>query len=441
MAEIDLNPVPELAAAFAVTTIDNSEGSVGGIYRTAGALSAAKGRVATNGFPTVFPLPGNKILLSEIDPNEPKPLKLITQESAAKWTAEDNAVPDLSELRSLAVVGENTLGIDGARHEVVKFDTSASPWKIAKTCVYAPVAAGATAFGQLLGICGKHVVAVFNEIKDPGTHGASWSPAQLVVLNPDDLTPLSGTLNGFDAKSIPLGQNVTAIDILTIKGSPDTYEIYVAAAGGRQGTPKGNGQNSRLDVVCLSIDDKGAFKAASKTLLTGEDEGSNDVQSVAVSPSGALFLLLAKVQGFDEETHKSRVTWELFSTSTGLLKNLDKAPTSILGVPVQRNIYEFEEGFLWDLIYNSEKDELWMGHGNDIYIYRLHDRDPWGDPDAFSQEDMNKDPFGNLHSFCVTVECQNGAKLVKDMAKTVKTPAVRVSSIREAIKHLHHKKA
>ncbi|MDR2405654.1 MAG: hypothetical protein LBE27_04725 [Deltaproteobacteria bacterium] len=437
--DYDLNVVPELVAAFTVTTIDNKEGSVGGIYRTVGALSAVKNKIVTNGYPTVFPLPGNKLLLTEANSPEPIPFKLITPESGAKWTTEDNPVDDLTELRSVAVIGDNVIGITASKHKVVKFDSSATPWKVAKTCIYEPVVSGATAVGQLLGIAGKYLIAAFNEIVGHGTPDSKYSEGQLVIFNPDDLTPISGTVNGQPAKSIPVGKNATALDIFKPNGA-NSYDIFVACAGGKQGTPKGNGQDSRLDYVSLEIDEKGAFKATSKTLLTGVDENSNDIQSVAICPvTGAAFLLFAKIHSFDEETKKSRATWELHSTSVGILKLLDKAPISILGIPVQRNIYDFEEGFLWDLLYNSKKKELWMGHGNDIYIFRLTDRDPWGDPDAFTQEEMNKDPFGNLHSFCVPVESQDGI-LVKDLAGQ-KSAVARTSSIREALKHVHLKDA
>jgi hypothetical protein len=435
----ELNLVPELVAAFTVTTIDNKEGSVGGIYRTVGALSAVKNKIPTNGYPTVFPLPGNKLLLTETNSPEPIPFKLITAESGAKWSTEENPVENLSELRSVAVLGENVIGISATKHEVVKFDTSATPWKIGKTCVYTPVESGATPVGQLLGIAGKYIVACFNELKDHGTPNSSYSPGQLVILNPDDLTPIAGTLNGKDAKTIPVGANATAMDIFIPNGA-DSYDIFVTCAGGKQGSAIGNGTNSKLDYINITIDDKGSFTATSRTLLTGIDEKHNDIQSVAICPeTGSAFILCAKIHSIDEETNKSRTTWELFSTSVGVLKLLNSAPFNILGIPVQRNIYDYEEGFLWDLVYNSKKRELWMGHGNDIYIYRLTDRDPWGDPDAFTQEEMNKDPFGNLHSFCVPVESQDGV-LVKELAGH-KSAISRTSSLREALKHVHHKES
>ncbi|MDR2340065.1 MAG: hypothetical protein LBF40_08035 [Deltaproteobacteria bacterium] len=432
----DLNTVPELAAAFAVTTIDNKEGSVGGIYRTVGALSAAKSKVATNGQPTIFPLAGSKLLLSEFDPDEPKPYKLITPESGAKWSAEENPIADLGDLRSVLVLGDSVLGIDAQKHELVKFDSSATPWKIVKTCVYQPVASGATAYGQLLGVLGKHVVAGFNEILKPGTPETAFAPSQLVIVDPEAMAPLSGTLNGAPATTIPVGANATALDVFKAKDS-DVYDIFVATAGGRQVVPEGNGENSRLDLVSVKITDKG-FEATSKTLLTAEGAGSNNIQSIAISSTNSsAFVLLAKFHSFNEENGKPRFTWDLYSTSVGVLKLLDKAPVGFLGTPVQRNIYDFEEGYVWDVIYNAKNDELWMGHGNDIYIYRLTDRDPWGDPDAFSQEDMNKDIFGNLHSFCVPIEFQDGV-LLRGSAVGVGTKGggvARASSLRDALRH------
>jgi hypothetical protein len=266
-------------------------------------------------------------------------------------------------------------------------------------------------------------------------------PSRLVIVDPETMAPLTGTINGESGAAIKVGTNAVAMDIIKNPKAEDSWDIFVAAAGGKQGTPKGNGANSTLDLVTVTFDGKGSFKAETRTLLTGISEDSNDIVSVALSPNnGAAFLLLAKIHSFDEETAKPRVTWELYSTSIPILKLLDKAPVSILGYPVQKNIYFYEEGFLWDIVFNAQRDELWMAHGNDIYIYRLTDRDPWGDPDAFCQEDINKDPFGHLHSLSVSMECQNGS-VAKELGAVFKSPAVRVSSLREAVKHMVKKPA
>ncbi|MDR2199491.1 MAG: hypothetical protein LBR53_08575 [Deltaproteobacteria bacterium] len=439
LTEFDLSMEPELVATFAVARPKSEEGSVGGVYRTVGALSAMKNKVATKGDPRVFPLKEGKILLADNDDKE-APFKIVNAENRAKWESAPNPISGFSELRGLASVGDDAFGLDGGKGGLVKFDVSSFPWKVAKSFPYLSSVKGAEASGELLGLVGKRLAVVINEVENPQTPKAVYHPARLVFADPETLSPLKGTLNGNAAESLPLGLNATAMDVYQDPAT-GAFDILVACAGGpvargENPDPETNGEKSTLELATVSFAADGAWSASAKTVLKGLPENGGNIQSVAVNPvNGAAFLLLTGLKGISWETNKAKVAWELYSTGIGVLKLHEQAPVSILGVPVQKNGAEFDEGRLWDLVHNKKNDELWMAHGDSIYIYRLKDRDPWGDPDVFSQEDLNPAEGGNLLSFAVTVESQVGTS-VKELRSFPKFPVARRAIYSDSLRFL-----
>ncbi|MDR1312112.1 MAG: lactonase family protein [Deltaproteobacteria bacterium] len=332
------------------------------------------------------------------------------------WQPQVITLTKLKNVYGLVQTATHIICIDYDNARVVKVNKTG--WVEEAWYDFVPEA-GNQGFG--VGICtlGNYVMAVFIEADNPWTT-ANYASSKAVVLNPGvsgATLPVVQVRVGQEFKSqINVGKNATSL--IPFTDPQGKVHVFVPCIGGKQKTNEGNATESHLDEITVTANPAtGQLSATVATRLVGSndpaDTTSLDIRHIAFKEDGtAAYVMVANVYAYNIETYKTQMVWKVYQTTFSNLETLTNALPSSLGTAVLSSV-GYDEGFLWDIVYDNGHDWLWMGHGDSIHIYNRGVGASWTPIHVFPQVDEN-DPThslnisanadGNLNSYDVTAE-------------------------------------
>jgi hypothetical protein len=248
---------------------------------------------------------------------------------------------------------------------------------------------------------------------DPWATTPQYLNSRVFFLDPNSAEPTIPIVK------MPVGSPVEYVDFIEVgknavslvpflDTSDNSWFVFVTSIGGKQNMNAGNGANSLLESIHITFLRQLPNLATRKTHYYGNATDNLDFHGLTFNADGSdAYFLTANVYGYDSQTYKTQMVWQVFRTCLETLIGVTNTEFYDIAAgsthALLHNAGPYSMGYLWALHYDNANQLLWFAHGDSIKIY---------DPSigfalskySFNMSELNPDSDGNLNSIELTAE-------------------------------------